>query len=136
MSETTQSLATLVVWRGQRLPFLYLIDEWRAIQRELGVGPWILEVRLKAKVCSADEVRITLRVGLVGAGMALAEAETLVAQNCDARPGMMDDALIAALAAVGGSLHGLEADIEGESGAVERAPKTRSRTGRSRSPAS
>ena len=136
MSDPVEGLATLVVWRGERLPFLYLIDQWRIVQRELGVGPWVLEARLTAKVCSADEVRATLRIGLVGAGMAMAEAEALVTRNCDARPGMLDDALVTALIAVTGSLHGLEADIEGESGAVERAPKTRSRTGRSRSPAS
>lgn len=129
--------AFLLPWRSQRLTFAYGIDQWRAIQRELDVGPWVLEARLAARACTEREVSVALVQGLAGAGLALRDAERLVEENLTGN-GRLEEARLVARAAVNRALYAIDGDLAGESSApgkgTTKAPTPRRE--RSRSPGS
>lgn len=114
--------------------FLFLAAEWQELQRVTGCGPWEVEGRLLSRMCSLAEIRETLRVGLLGGGLAPKAAVDLVDAYVGKRPGDLDEARLVAVAAIGYSLHGLDATIAGESSpapkkAVKRRPKMDSSPG-------
>lgn len=115
-------------------PFQFLAADWQELQRVTGCGPWEVEGRLLSSRCSFAEVRETLRVGLLGGGMAPVAAAGLVDAYLGKRPGDLDEGRMVAVAALGYSLHGLDATIAGESSpaprkAAKRRPKTDSSLG-------
>lgn len=117
-----------------RYPFLFLVDEWRELQRVTGLGPWDLELKLIGSACSFDQIQQTVRIGLLGGGMAAAEALDISDAYIGKRPGDLGPARLTALAAISHSLHGLDDDIAGESApsAVKGARTSRRATARSR----
>lgn len=101
-------------WRSQSLTFAYGIDQVRALQRTTGFGPWLLEARIGQRHCQIEEIEATLVQGLVGGGMKLAAAETLVRANiADTRH--LEEARVCARAALAKMLYEIDGDLLGES---------------------
>lgn len=136
MSDPTPPHAVLLPWRGQKVAFAFAVDQWRVIQRECDVGPWVLCARLTSRACTEAEVRAALVQGLVGGGMALAAADKVFDQNTTGR-GRLEEARLVAQAAVYKSLYEVDGELSGETSAPGKGKTTpKPRTGKSPSPAS
>lgn len=112
MTEGVQGIR--LAFGGAKRPFLFLSEQWRELQRATQCGPWEIERRLAASVCTEQEIAETIRAGLTGAGMDLGQALDIVEAYVGAKPGDLDYARLTAFQAVAYSLHGLDDDIAGE----------------------
>ncbi|MFZ0267763.1 GTA-gp10 family protein [Caulobacter sp.] len=130
-------MAKVLPFGSRRLPFLFLVDQWRELQRETKAGPWEIEARLLRLGCTVDEITAALRIGLVGGGMSATEAFVTVEAHVGTKPGDLGFARLTALAAISHSLHGLDEDLVGESDAAPKGARTsRRRTAKSPGPTS
>lgn len=75
-----------LAWGDGERAFRLGIGELRELQEKTDAGPaWIFE-RLRAGTWRVDDIRETLRLGLIGGGAPPAEAAALVARYVDVRP--------------------------------------------------
>ncbi len=116
-------MAKVLAFGPGRLPFLFLCDEWQGLQREAKVGPWEMESRLLRQTCTVDDIKHSLRHGLIGGGMSAVEALVTVDAYVGVKPGDLGPARLAALAAINHSLHGLDEDLVGESGPAPKGAR-------------
>jgi len=98
-----------------RFEFLFLSSQWQELQRVLGLGPWEVELRLIGGKCTERELRETIRIGLWGGGLSVAEALDLSGSYVGAKPGDLGPARLTAISAISYSLHGLDDELSGES---------------------
>lgn len=70
-----------------RHPFALPLGQVRELQEKTGgIGPLMLLRRIQGGSWLIDDLRETIRLGLIGGGMAPVEALKLVERYCDARP--------------------------------------------------
>jgi hypothetical protein len=67
--------AKTIVWRGGEHPFLLRIGELRALETACDLGSRMILVALMASTFRVDHVLETIRLGLIGGGMADKEAK-------------------------------------------------------------
>ncbi|MET4636161.1 gene transfer agent family protein [Kaistia defluvii] len=77
-------------WGDGEHRFRLAIGEWRELQEKTGVGPAELLQRVSTGRWRVDDIRETLRVGLIGGGMKPLEALGLVTRYVDVFP-LMDN---------------------------------------------
>lgn len=82
----SRSGAVEIAWNGGTHLFRLDIGRWEQLQEKIGIGPPELLGRLGGSSWRVHDVRETIRLGLVGGGMAPAEANLLVQRNVDERP--------------------------------------------------
>lgn len=78
------------VWGDGEHRFRLAIGEWRELQEKTGVGPAELLQRVNTGRWRVDDIRETLRIGLIGGGMKPVEATSLVTRYVDVFP-LMDN---------------------------------------------
>lgn len=75
-----------IAFGGEDRPFRLNIGRLRALQEEVDAGPMELVNRLAAGAWRVDDLRETIRHGLIGGGMASAEATRLMKTDFDDLP--------------------------------------------------
>lgn len=84
-----------LAWFDGEDTFRLGIGEIRALQEKTGAGPDTLRRRLLSGEWFLDDIRETIRLGLIGAGLPSAQAMEKVKRAVDARP-LGENVLIAA----------------------------------------
>lgn len=92
--------------------------EWQAIDTKCDVGPQELYRRFQNGKWKLNELRETMRWGLIGGGLKAAEASKLIEQYVDARPLM--ESVNHAIAIIGVALVGPADDPVGKTTAAEK----------------
>lgn len=83
-------------WDGGEHPFRLGIGQLRALQAATGVGPLFLLGRVAGSQWFVDDIVETVRLGLIGGGMAEPEAKKLVGSIFDENtPALYRSALLA-----------------------------------------
>lgn len=113
---------------GEERPFALLIRELRALQSVCDAGPGELLQRFDAQRYRVDDVRETIRQGLIGGGLTDAVATKLMRDHFDNRP--LAQFVVLAQIIVAAALVGVEDDPVGEPKAGA-AKKPRSRAAKS-----
>lgn len=72
-----------LVWKGGEHPFWLRIGELRALQQHCDAGPFWVYGRLISGQWRVEDVRETLRLGLIGGGMSEKDAGKLVDQSLE-----------------------------------------------------
>lgn len=75
-------------WVQGEHDFALNIGELRALQKNCDAGPELILTRLKAGSWMVDDIFETLRLGLIGAGMAAKEAGPMVRRAFDQNPAL------------------------------------------------
>lgn len=73
-------------WGGDEREFRLAIGQLRRLQEKTGVGPMAMATRLAGGTFMVDDVRETIRLGLIGGGMKPFDADALVKEYVDERP--------------------------------------------------
>lgn len=73
-------------WGDAEHRFRLAIGELRELQEKCDSGPELIRWRIETGQWRIDDLRETLRLGLIGAGMKAEEALTLVRRHVDGRP--------------------------------------------------
>lgn len=125
-------------WADGRHTFRLGIAELEELQEKTGAGPYEVLRRLYAGTWRLAEVREPLRLGLIGGGMAAAEALKLV--NRYAGDGDLLAAVLPATVVIEASLAGAPDEpvggkVEGEEAEATPSPKAGSPSPRSTEPA-
>lgn len=118
-------------WADGTYKFRLGLGEIRQLQEKTGLGPLALFHRIQTDQWLVDDLRETLRLGLIGGGMRDLKALALVRDNFDNRPKI--DAKEPALRILGAFLIGVPDDPVGKTQAAE---ETAGATGSSPSPPS
>lgn len=66
--------------------FRLALGQWQELQEKTGIGPLALYVRLLDRSWRIEDLRETVRLGLIGGGITPAEAMKLVVRYVDERP--------------------------------------------------
>lgn len=99
-----------LVWAGGENEFLLTIELLRALQQKTDCGPaWSL-ARLSSKQFFVDDVVETIRLGLIGGGMAPEEARKKVKSFVEDRP--LTESVLTASAILMTVLYGVEEDAD------------------------
>ena len=85
VGEITQAFA------GANYRFAFGIDQLRELQEKTGDGPRPIYRRLCEGEWRVDDIRETLRLGLIGGGMSPSKATALIARHVDRRPLMENE---------------------------------------------
>lgn len=118
--------------------FRLAIAELRELQEKTDAGPPLVLSRLFQGQWRVEDVRETLRLGLIGGGMKPADAHALVVRYCDERPAWGDNARIAAIAlaaAISGAEDEPVGKPDGEGADRTRSPGKNTASGKSTAPA-
>lgn len=94
-------------WADDEHAFCLRIGELRELEGKTGVGPQRLMRRISEGDWRVDDLRETLRLGLIGGGMKPSDALTLVRRYVDERP--LIESIQPALAVLVAVLSGFEA---------------------------
>lgn len=107
-------------WADMEYTFRLGIGELRELQDKTGVGPLDLLQRLQSGKWFVDDIRETFRIGLIGGGLAAAEALRLVKRYVDEFPLLGN--VLPARAILSAALVGSPSEKKAEAGPVEGAP--------------
>ena len=94
---------------GEEYKFRLALRQLKELQEKTGVGPEALFRRVRSGDWFVDDLRQTIRLGLIGGGLAPDRAAKLIADYVDARP--LFESKMPAMAILGAAL----AQDEGES---------------------
>lgn len=78
-------MKTTLLWGDGEYVFELRLGEVRELQQKTGVGPYKLYERIRKHEWFIDDLRETLRLGLIGAGMENVRALDLIKNNFDSR---------------------------------------------------
>ena len=131
MSRTAR--AEISCWDGEHM-FQLRIGEIRLLQEKCDAGPQHIFNRLGDQTWRLDDVRETLRLGLIGAGLEQQKALDLIKRHVDSVP--LLDNVETARAVILAVLVGVEDEKLGKSAPAETTDLPRSPGGSSASPAS
>jgi hypothetical protein len=106
-----------MLWGDGEYDFLLRLGEIRELQEKTGLGPYKLFERIRTHEWFIDDLRETIRLGLIGAGLDNAIALKLIKNNFDARQKLQQE--IPALAILSAFLTGDKEDPVGKSKAEE-----------------
>jgi Phage tail tube protein, GTA-gp10 len=118
-----------LIWGDGEHPFRLGIGQLRELQEKTGCGPLELFRRLGQGHWRVDDVRETLRIGLIGGGMKPPDALRLVRRYVDERP--LTESVLPAQAVLMVALYGEQEDKKqpgetdrrgSESGQTEGSP--------------
>ncbi len=98
--------------------FRLAIGELEELQEKTGVGPYVLLKRLLTQEWLIDDVRQTIRLGLIGGGVDPIPAKKLVERYVDQRSDWMTNAMLAQ-AIVSAALVGAPEEAPGKDSAPE-----------------
>lgn len=126
----TAEVTAVLSFGGEDRPFALRIREMRALQSICDAGPGELLQRFEAQRYRLDDVRETIRQGLIGGGLSDAMATKLIADHFDNRP--LAQFVVLAQIIVAAALVGVADDPVGEPEAGA-AKKPRSRAAKSAS---
>lgn len=102
-------------WGDGEHCFRLAIGGLRELQEKCNAGPAQIYTRLGDGTWRVDDIRETLRIGLIGGGMNPTDAHVLVSRYVDARP--LAENIFPAMTVVGAALLGVPDDPVGETGA-------------------
>ena len=120
-----------LAWFDGEDDFRLGIGEIRALQEKTGAGPSTLRRRLISGDWFIDDVRETIRLGLIGAGLSPGEALAKVRRGVDNRP--FGEAVVLAATIIAAAVVGVPNDPVGKAPAEETETEA---TGASSSPQS
>lgn len=109
--------STSFVWADGEYRFRLAIGQLRELQDKTGTGPFVLFSRFMDGSWRVDDVRETIRLGLIGGGMKPTEALILVKRYVDERPKMEN--VTPARLIIGAALFGDPEDEVGKEGPEE-----------------
>lgn len=115
------SAKTLFTWADGEHDFRLAIGQLRELQEKCGAGPAEIHNRLAAGTWRVDDIRETIRLGLIGGGMTPTDALVLVTRYVDNRP-LMEN-VVAAQAVLLVALIGAPDDKVGKPKAVKTRKK-------------
>lgn len=104
---------------GEERQFRLGVGELARLQEKTGVGPYELHLRLLHGSWRCDDIRETIRLGLIGGGAPPEDAARLVRDHVDERPRM--EPLPIAQVVLGVALYGVEDEQPGKSQGAEGA---------------
>jgi hypothetical protein len=99
-------------WADDEYRFRLAIGQLRELQDKTGVGPYALLNRIMGGAWKVDDLRETIRLGLIGGGMKPVEALSLVRRYVEERPFM--ESVAPAQAIVAAALMGVPDDPVGK----------------------
>lgn len=123
-----------LTWADGEHTFRLPIGQLRELQEKTDCGPMELLNRFFRGTWRLDDVRETIRLGLIGGGTKPIDALALVGRYVDARP--LAESVPVAQAVIGGLLFGSQEDNPVRGKAQAEESETSSRTGDSPSPRS
>lgn len=82
----TSSASIDFEWADGHYQFRLPIGQLRELQEKCGAGPRVIFERLRSGMWMVDDIRETIRLGLIGGGTAPIPARALVERYVDARP--------------------------------------------------
>ncbi|HEV7323528.1 MAG TPA: gene transfer agent family protein [Bosea sp. (in: a-proteobacteria)] len=132
MSEESRNAAVDLDFGGGSYRFRLAMGELEELQEVTGAGPYHCLRRLLAGDWHVQDVRDTIRLGLIGGGLSANEALKLTRRYVDERPDWIRNATLA-IAALSAALAGAPEEQPSKKGG---APKVRSKARRSRTGAS
>jgi hypothetical protein len=101
-----------LIWGDGAHKFALTMNGLRELQEKTGSGPLALALRLSDSTWKIDDIRETVRLGLIGGGKTPAESTDLVRKYVDARP--IAENLPAATAIIGFALFGRKVEDAAE----------------------
>lgn len=102
-----------VVWADGEYRFCLPLAQLEELQRICDAGPMVIAERLRHGVWKIEDVHATLRLGLIGGGMAPVEALRLVRTYVHERP--WGENAVPALVVINAALFGVSGDHVGKS---------------------
>lgn len=116
-----------LTWGDGEHPFRLAIGQLRELQEKCDAGPAEIATRLSDGRWRINDVRETMRLGLIGGGMAPAEAHKLTVRYVDERPWLeslpaAQAVLMAALVGAPEEPVGKDQAAEAETGATDASP--------------
>lgn len=113
----SRSAEVSLAWADGEHRFRLAIGQLRELQEKCDAGPaWIL-YRLQSRQWRVDDIRETLRLGLIGGGMSPMDALGLVARYVDERP--LQENVAPAMAVLMAALVGVPEEPVGKPEAAE-----------------
>lgn len=82
----SRSADVTLAWADGEYKFRLAIGQLRELQEKCDAGPQTILTRLAAGSWRVDDIRETIRLGLIGGGLKPSEALTLVQRYVDDRP--------------------------------------------------
>jgi hypothetical protein len=113
-----------LIWGDGEQKFALPIGQLRELQNKCDAGPAKVLGRLGSTEWFIDDIRETIRLGLIGGGKTPAEAHMLVVRYIDERPGGLMESRLVAQVALMKALVGDPSDPVGEPQAAETATAT------------
>jgi hypothetical protein len=121
----TRSARITLAWADGDHPFRLAIGQLQELQDKCGAGPPEILRRLMSQTWHVNDVRETLRLGLIGGGMPPAEALTLVKRYVDAEDRPLAENVLYATLVVQAAIVGVEDEsLEKPKGAEETTAET------------
>lgn len=108
------------LWADGEHKFRLPIGLLRELQDKCKAGPPLIFQRLRLNVWEVDDIRETIRLGLIGGGMKPTEALVLVIRYIDEPLRLMDNVPVA-LEVLGAALVGVPGDQPGKAGLGEHS---------------
>lgn len=105
-------------WADGEHTFRLALGQVRELQEKCDAGPAELFARMFNQAYRVDDLRETIRLGLIGGGMTPAKASTIVERYVDARP--LAESVDPAKAILGALIYGVEDEPLGKSVVVKR----------------
>ncbi|WGG61946.1 gene transfer agent family protein [Brucella intermedia] len=123
-------------WADGTYTFRLGWGEFSRLQEACDAGPWVILERVKNNEWKTEDLRETIRYGLIGAGMEPTKALKLVREYVETRP--LSESVVFAHLILSAGIFGAPEEKVGEHKAAKRTKKssTASRTGKSASPLS
>jgi hypothetical protein len=118
-------------WADGTYTFALPIAQLEELQRICDAGPMVIAERLRHGLWKVEDVHATLRLGLIGGGMAPVEALRLVRTYVQERP--WGESALPALAVISAALFGKPDEPVGKSRAWGKRAPRRARTASSTS---
>lgn len=141
MSEGNRRAEVTLDWADGTYVFSLKLDQLVELQEKTGAGPWYIQWALQAAVMgsvaglappkdvSPAYVTETLRLGLIGGGMAAVDALKKVRAYCG--PGQLSENVAHAFAVVSVALQGAPEDTPSKKARAGKTTATRSRADKS-----
>jgi len=121
-------------WAGEERCFRLPIGMLRELQEKTGAGPFELMRRIQFDQWRVDDLRETIRCGLIGGGMTPNEAGRLVKTYVDDRP--LAEARNPAIVILGAAIYGVDDEPLGKRRPARKTARAAPAPASSASPAS
>lgn len=117
-----RATATQFQWGDDVHVFDLKLGQVRELEDKCKAGVFVVLGRLFGRTCSYDDIRETIRLGLIGGGKTPSQAWQLVTRYVDERP--IAESLPVAMAIIAGLAHGAPEETADEANPQSAAPAT------------